>query len=128
MRFKMDFSDLENTDITEKDIKEALSRPSYFGYHGNLPLFETWSLGPVIRTRDSNLLEESNANELEKLLEKDESLEDEWDIVGANHWAVGWVDHLAFRVVDENGEPTRIFRIVKGWFDFLRKVYRILRA
>jgi len=109
-----------DVEITEDDIHKALKRPESFGYSGyNKEMFETWALGPVIRTRDSGLLEQSNADALEDYLQSDPSLEDEWEITGANHWAVGWVDHLSFRVIDENGEPTRISRVIKKWFEDL---------
>lgn len=51
------------------DVDEALKIPSDFGYSGKLPIGETWSLGPVIRTRDSDLLEQSNADALIRFLQ-----------------------------------------------------------
>lgn len=104
---------------TEQEIQEALRTPDDFGYSGDLPIGETWSLGPVIRTRDSNLLDSSNANALEAALENIREFQDEYQIVHAGHWAVGWVDHLAFHAVDENREPTQIFKWILGWFDAL---------
>ena len=102
--------------ISEGDIEEALQEPANFGYAGGRDLFGSWALGPIIRTRDSDLLTQSNADALIRHLESDPSLADDWEITGANHWAVGWVDHLSFRAIGENGEPTRIFRVVKDWF------------
>ena len=102
--------------VSEGDIDQALAEPAHFGYSGDLDLFGTWALGPIIRTRDSGLLEQSNAEALIRHLESDPTLSGEWEITTANHWAVGWVDHLSFRVIDEHGAPTRIFRVVKDWF------------
>jgi len=104
---------------TEKEIRDALRIPSDFGYSGDLPIGETWSIGPVIRTRDSQLRELSNANALEKALAKVQEFDDEYAIVSANHWAVGWVDHLAFRVIGDDGQPTEIFKWLLSWFDAL---------
>ncbi len=61
--------DDKRVDITEKDIKDALAMPRDFGYSGHLPIGESWSLGPVVLTRDSDLLEESNHAALIKHLE-----------------------------------------------------------
>jgi len=112
-----------NPDITEQDIKDALNRPGDFGLSPNHEhydeMFYTWSLGPVIRHRDSGLLEESNADALEKHLNEDETLENDWEITSCNHWAVGWCDHLSFKVLDGNGEPSRIFRVITEWFNAL---------
>ncbi len=108
-----------DVEITEKDVREALKQPSDFGHHSDLPLFETWSLGPVILSRDSKLLEQSNHDALIRHLESDPSLADDWQILTVNHWAVGWVEHLAFRAVDDHGAPTRMMRVVKDWFDHL---------
>jgi len=105
--------------ITDGEIADALKRPSDFAYFGdNDEMFETWSLGPVIRTRDSGILEESNAAALERHLESDKSLEGDWTITGASHWGPGWVDHVSFKVI-EDGEPTRVFKIIMEWFDAL---------
>jgi hypothetical protein len=110
-------------DITEEDIKNALKRHSDFGYHGsNEEMFVTWSYGPVIQHRDSGLLEESNAAALKKALEEaaKEGIfsEDDYDITSANHWAVGWTEHLNFRAIEseESREPTAIFHWLTDWF------------
>lgn len=102
---------------TEEEIRKALTIPDDFGYSGELPIGETWSIGPVIRTRDSNLLEQSNADAIEAALERIWEFRREYEIVHSGHWAVGWVDHLAFHAVDENREPTRIFKWILGWMD-----------
>lgn len=99
------------------DIQEALKRPSDFGYRGDLPLGTTWSLGPVVRQRDSSILEESNYHVLMGLLKSRTDLEGMWEITGCSHWAVGWVDHLSYQVVDDNGQPTAMHRFVEEWFE-----------
>jgi len=117
--------DIDWVDIEEDRIREVLERPSDFGYFGgNEDMFETWTLGPVIRTRDSGLLEQSNAAMLEEAIEEASDVgafsHDDWEITGCNHWACGWVDHLSFRAVESDGHtPTNVFRWVTRWFDAL---------
>jgi len=107
-------------EITQKEIKEALARPRDFAYSGdNDEMFITWSLGPVIRCRDSGLLDQSNADAIVKALEERPEFNDEWCVTGCNHWAVGWVDHLSFHAVDEHGNPTPVFRFIASLFDAL---------
>lgn len=110
--------------MTEEQIAEwkaeALARPSDFGYFGDREeMFETWSLGPVIETRDSELREKANASTIKTMLKADPSLEEDWEITGIRHWAVGWVDQLSFRALDEDGSISRISRVIKGIFDSL---------
>lgn len=113
---------IRNTDpdtitITQADIERALARPSSFGYSGDRDdMFTSWALGPVIETRDSDLIERSNAAALVKWLESDDACEGTWEVTRCAHWAVGWVDHLSYRVLGDDGTPTRIARLVKLWF------------
>ena len=94
-----------------------LQRPSDFGLNPTHPryaqLFKTWALGPVIETRDSTILEQSNAAHL---LESLEDFLDEWEVTHCNHWAVGWVDHLTFHAVKDDGSETEVFKFIKSWF------------
>jgi hypothetical protein len=115
--YRADERDL--AEVSEDEIKKALEMPSDFGYSGDLPIGETWAIGPVIRSRDSNIREQSNADVLERELKRIREFDDEWQIVSANHWAVGWVDHLAFHAVDDEGNPTRIFQWLTHWFGAL---------
>lgn len=102
--------------VTPDEVTAALERPRDFGWFGRDEMFVTWSLGPVIRHRDSGLLDQSNADALEAHLRTDPSLEDDWDVTRCNHWAVGWCDHLSFRAVEADGvTPTRIMRVLKAW-------------
>lgn len=103
-------------DVSPSEVRKALKIPSDFGYSGDLPIGETWSLGPALEHRDSDLLAKSNSDALKKYLESDPSLADDWQIVTCRHWEVGWIEHLAFRAVEDDGEtPTRIFRVLLEW-------------
>ena len=96
------------TEIDDARVRELLKRPSDFGYSGDIEgMFETWTLGPVIEHRDSDILTKANRKALEQWLESDSSLSSEYQITGANHWAVGWVDHLSYRVLDDRGYVAR---------------------
>lgn len=111
---------LEDVDITETDIKEALKRPGDFGYHGDLDLFETWSIGPCILTRDSDLVEKANCESLLAMLEEIEDISEDYQITRCNHWGCGWVDHLSFRAVENDGKtPTKVFKVIKSFYDGL---------
>lgn len=117
---------IENTEFTQADVVKALKCPDSFAFFGDdEEMFTTWSLGPVIVHRDSGLLDQSNAASLRKLLASMPDLADDYRTTECNHWAVGWVNHLSYRVVDSDGKPTKVARIIKGWFDYLKNVYPI---
>lgn len=91
--------------------QEALTRPSDFGYFGDLPLFESWGF-TFAQTRDSDALVRSNYRcILRDLAEEAEKITDDTDEyvqeVHCSHWAHGWADHIAVRVLqDQDGEIT----------------------
>lgn len=68
-------------------------------------------------SRDSRLLDESNAAAIEKILAPYLEADDP-DIIAErhNHWAVGYVDGYAIRVYDVNGTITPAFR---AWCDIV---------
>ena len=109
-----------DVDIDERDIAEALRLPDSFAVGSEHPASKDpkhWSLGPMIVTRDSGLLDQSNRDALISHLRKDHPvLRKDWRITSCGHWAVGWVEHLSFRVLNEDGSPTAIFRVLKSWF------------
>lgn len=117
-------ADLARVEITEKDIAAALGRPDSFAYFGDNPeMFETWAIGPTLRTRDSTLLEESNADALLEALaeaEKAGTIEpDSYEVLSSSHWGCGWVEQVSFRAVGPEGKPTNVFRFLKAWSDSL---------
>jgi hypothetical protein len=119
----------ELVDITEKDIKAAQEFPSNFGLSRDTPHYEdivynkTWSLGNVILHRDSDILQESNAQGLKDYLETFEDIEDDWQVLSCNHWACGWVEHLSFKIFeDKDGTiPSKAFKVIKSFYDFLKQ-------
>lgn len=104
------------------EIRELLKHPENCFIDGQHPAMEDpehWCVGPVIRTRDSSLMEESNADALDKALHEHPEWEEDWETHTFNHWAVGWVEHLSFRVLDAESKPTAVYEFLKEWFDAL---------
>lgn len=109
---------LHAEDLVQPEIKDLLTPPKDCYVSEAHPASEDpthWCVGPVIRARDSRLLEESNASALERALEEREDLKDLWETHRFSHWAVGWVEHLSFRVLDENEAPSAVFHFLKEW-------------
>ena len=115
--------------------REALERPPDFGYYGELDLFGSWGL-TFAQHRDSDALQRSNYRSVVKAcrehvtalgLEPTEYL----DEIHCSHWAHGWVDHLAVRVLEDVDQPltpdnlTQAFRFLVGAAVFLRECYPI---
>lgn len=104
--------------ITADNLKGLLQLPSNCGLSSAHPAKEDpqhWSLGPCIRTRDSTLLESSNADVLLRELKKSSVPEDQWEVHSLGHWAVGWVEHLSFRVFTEAMTPTECALFLIEW-------------
>lgn len=101
--------------VFNSDPKKLLERPRYYRHEGEDKYFDTWSLGPVIKTRDSDLVTRANYKSIKVILSKEYPLDSEncpWEISHCRHDAVGWVRHLSFQVfLDE--EKTQVHPIVK---------------
>lgn len=118
-----------------KAANEALTRPSDFGYFGDLDLFGSW--GFTIATHpDSDALGQSNYRSMRRdLIAYLESLgldPDEWvQEIHCGHWAVGWIDHLAVRILvdpDADIEPSNIshaFRWITDAMQYLQDNYPV---
>ena len=107
---------------TPGEIAEMLALPPYLGLAAGHPVREDpehWTLGPRLRTRDSDLLDEVNADALEAELGKHPEYEPDYQVTRCSHWGVGWVEHLSFRVLTPEGQPTAIWRWLAEWFDAL---------
>lgn len=108
-----------------RDIRDALTRPSSFGLSSRhehyADMFRTWSLGPVIEHRDSDVISRANAASLRAYLESRPELADDWCATGASHWAVGHVDHLSFRALNDDGTPSEMLRIMLAWNEMLQE-------
>lgn len=118
--------------MTAEEVMEALKRPPclmIYDHPHKAELFKTWSLGPIIRSAQETLIQQSNGIALVRHLESDPSLEDDWCLWDAKHFAVGPVTHLSFRVgnaptkdiaeqertVDRLEERARNYRYDENW-------------
>lgn len=107
---------------TPEEIREMRTLPPYFGLTSGHPVREDpehWTLGPRLRTRDSMILDEVNADALCTALEEHPEFEDDYYVTRCSHFGPGWVEHLSFRVLTPEGEPTAIWRWLAEWFDAL---------
>lgn len=126
---KLDYPDAFSK-MSEEEIeqwkKKALTPPDSFAYFGgDDEMFATWSLGPMIESRDSPIIDKANAQSIKDTLREDASLSEDWRITECSHWAVGWVNHLSFRVIDESGSVSRVARIIKELYNRL-ETYSVL--
>lgn len=89
---------------------------SDFGYRGDLPIGETWAW-TIARSRDSDQLEESNfdtiSNDMMNRFPGDVQIE------RFSHWAVGWTERLAVKMLDKKKKVTKAG---KGIIDWRRKL------
>lgn len=97
------------------DTKHMLRAPG-FVYTGDLDLGGTWAL-TFGHSRDSGLLEESNWETITKDLE--ERYPNDVEVVGFGHFAVGWIEEFAVRMLDSKGRVTRAARAALEWHDKL---------
>jgi hypothetical protein len=114
------------TDLTEHQLlnaaKEALERPSYFGYYGDLPLFETWGL-TFTQNRDSDAQDRSNYRRIFEDLKK-YAAEHEGRMFNADpddyvqdyrssHWMHGWQEQIVVRVLKDLEGPLEVDNLTK---------------
>ena len=105
---------MPTTDIKELATKAVASfnKITNFGYFGDLPLGETWAF-TISRHRDTDVLTESNYETIEKDMET--RFPGDTETVHCGHWAVGWIDHLAVRMLEEDGSPTAAATAILEW-------------
>jgi hypothetical protein len=113
-------TDVDN-DTLVKAAQEALTRPSDFGYFGDLPLFESWGFVSG-QSAASDTLERSNyRSALRQLIERATSADgdqagDANDYVQEVHvsdWLVGSADHVAVRVLRDDSAETSADNLTK---------------
>lgn len=109
--------------------KEALKKPSDFGWWGRDEMFITWGWSGISKHRDSHLIDVSNFHFVSDDLIK--KYEDDFQIVGMSHWAVGHVDHLIVRILEDENAPitedniTDAFKEAFEWVTYLKEDYCI---
>jgi len=79
----------------------------------------------MVDTRDSDMILQSNSaamiSELERLDEAGEIEKDSWEITGCSHWGFGYVGHLSFLAIDDDGEPTKVFSHIMSMVDCIQE-------
>jgi hypothetical protein len=94
--------------------REAVKKPSNFMWEGPADGSDPdkWAL-TVGQHRDSGLLDQSNYAVIVKDMEA--RFPDDVEDFRSSHWAVGWLDQLAVRVFDANGNITDAFHAIADW-------------
>ena len=95
--------------------KEAVKRPSDFGYFGNDDdMFITVGRSGISTNRDADTLTRSNWQVItEDVLER---FPNDSRIEPYGHWACGWVENLIIRIYDDKKKPTDV---AKACYDYL---------
>jgi hypothetical protein len=99
----------------------SLGHPRDFGYYGDLDLFNTWGLCYALEHRDSNTLDQSNSAYIQDQI-KARGLSESFEVLHFGHWGVGWIDQLAIKLVDDNGE------LNKPALDFMQEIHDSLES
>lgn len=84
--------------------REALARPSDFGWWGFDEMFDTWGFTGIAMHRDSDLLQISNYHSVVRDLRHDfgDDFDEHFQEVGLKHWAVGHTDNLCCRILNRS--------------------------
>jgi hypothetical protein len=118
-----------------KAATEALTHPDDYGYYGDLDMFGSWGF-TISQHRGSDVLGRSNyqcvLRDLRAFVESCGCDPDDYvDEVRSSHWAVGWTEQIAVRVlIDPDGEIERsnitgAFRWVADVASYLAEQYPI---
>jgi len=105
----------EYQDLAEQVVEESAHIPD-FGYWGDVPLGETWGF-TISQNRDSGPMERSNWEVITEDMEK--RFPKNVEIVHSSHWAVGWVEQLAVRMLDKRGKVTKAGKAILDWKESL---------
>jgi hypothetical protein len=75
---------------------------------------QNWGLYTLV-TRDSDLLEQSNSDAIQKEFEEKFPESDNYYVGSFGHWACGWVEHLCIKVYTDNTqtETTEEFKLLE---------------
>jgi hypothetical protein len=88
-----------------KYAKQALTRPSDFGWLGFDEMFDTWGFAGINKHRDSPLVDLSNWDAAIADIKHqfgDEVYDENFSEVGLSHWLVGHADQLAVKILHKS--------------------------
>jgi len=114
-QMEQDLDKSQYQERSEDAVRQSANIPD-FGYYGEKDLGNTWAM-TFSQHRDSDIMEESNYAVIKSDLEErfPEDVSDE----RFNHWAVGWVDYLLVKMLDEQGQVTPAGIATLEWVDKL---------
>jgi len=123
---------IEPVELTAEDVKDYLRRPQAFALWSHADhyeeFFKTRALGPTVVHRESDSATRSDFEVMGNYLRELPFEEGEdWAFMRCGHAAVGWCEHLSFRVLDENGEVAQVAKYVHGILEKQEK-YTVLDA
>lgn len=72
-----------------------------------------WTIGPAIENRDSDLLAESNADAIGKMLAEVDPSNLSYSIERFNHWGAGWIDTIVFKALAKDGSLSPVYRCLQ---------------
>jgi len=85
-----------------KLAQEAMEKPEYYARWIDDEMFITYGYSGIAKHRDSNNYDKAHFDgTVNWLSEREDIDEDDWNVDGSKHWAVGWVDHLVVRILDK---------------------------
>jgi hypothetical protein len=88
-----------------KYAKQALTKPSDFGWFGFDEMFDTWGFAGINKHRDSPLVDLSNwdaaINDIKREF-GEVAYDENFHEVGLSHWLVGHADQLCVKVLNES--------------------------
>ena len=88
-----------------KYAKQALTKPSDFGWFGFDEMFDTWGFAGINKHRDSPLVDLSNWDAVIADIKHefgDEVYDDNFSEVGLSHWLVGHADQLCVKILNKS--------------------------
>lgn len=88
-----------------KYAKQALTKPSDFGWFGFDEMFDTWGFAGINKHRDSPLVDLSNWDCAISDIKRefgDEIYDENFHEVGLGHWLVGHADQLCVKILNES--------------------------
>jgi hypothetical protein len=97
-----------------QDIIRDFNLMTDYSYGGDLSLGERWGF-TFTQTRDSDALERSNYTTIRDDMSErfpDDIVDEHW-----GHWACGWVDQLAVRMLNDDGKVTLAGNSILEWMD-----------
>jgi len=117
-----EFDEALDIEVMNRNVVElatqALEKPEDFGWWGKEEMFVSWGWCGIDKNNSSDAVEIVNFDLItEDLLNR---FPDDFDIVGLRHWAVGHVDRLTCRILENPDKPIDAANITKAFKEAMR--------